>query len=103
MNRIKEYAVVVSGLIVLTAIAVIFYAMAYMRSGHPPASGIVALIVMFIVSPISFMAFLLGMTIPASTMKLKPRWVYSMWGVNLAFLFIVACIFVFRVLLGRPI
>ncbi|OZG71348.1 hypothetical protein BTA51_20565 [Hahella sp. CCB-MM4] len=87
----------------MTAIAVIFYAMAYMRSGHPPASGYVFLIVMFITSPLAIISVLFGFFINKATTTLNPKLVFSMLGVNIVFVFIVLCIVIFKVILGKPI
>ena len=103
MKRMGEYLVVVSGVLVLVSILVIFYAVAFMRSGHPPASGIVALIVILGLSPVAILATVAGLLSGERASGLPQKLVHTMLGVNVTFVFIVACIFVFKVILGAPI
>jgi len=103
MKKVSELFVIASGCAVLAAIVVIFYATAYMRSGHPPASGIVALIVLFCVSPPAFLSVVFGLLFNRSETRLNPLLAYGMWGVNATFVFIVICLFLFKVILGKPL
>ena len=103
MKKAVEYFIVATGIAVLAGILVILYAVAYMRSGHPPASGIVFLIVVFILSPFSLAAVIAGVFTVKLPTRLNSKLVYSMLGINLLFSYLLALIFFFKVILGATI
>lgn len=103
MKKFGKLFVIVAGIIVVCAIFILFYAAAYMRSGHPPASGIVGLVVVFVVSPISVLASLIGLFMRERVAPLKDKIFYIMTGINLSFSIIVLFLFIFKVLLGKTI
>lgn len=103
VKKTIEYFIVATGVAVLAGILIILYAVAYMRSGHPPASGIVFLIVVFIVSPFSVVSVIAGIFTVKLPTNLNSKLVYSMLGVNILFSYILVLIFIFKVILGKTI
>ena len=103
MKKNLEYFIVASGLAVLAGILVILYAVAYMRSGHPPASGIIFLFVVFIVSPFSLVSVIAGLFAVKVPTRLNSKLVFSMLGVNILFTYLMALIFFFKQILGATI
>jgi len=103
MKKFADAFVILSGALVLCAITIILYATAYLRSGHPPASGIVSLAVVIAISPLSIIASIIGLTVQQTALTIKSKAVYIMTGVNISFSVIILLIFVFKVILGKTI
>ena len=49
-KAIKYWFTLFSGTLVLVGVSVVLYASAFMNKGHPPASGVYALIIVFFIT-----------------------------------------------------
>jgi hypothetical protein len=60
VSRGRFVFVTSSGVLVLASIVLILLSMAYLRGGHPPASGIAVLLILMTVTPIATAATVAG-------------------------------------------
>lgn len=102
MKKILEGFVISSAILVLLGTLIIFYALGYMNYGHPPGSGIVFIIVLMIVSPIAFIASIVGFCVKRPLALNEPL-VYVALGINVFLIFFDICVLVFKVILGAPL
>jgi len=56
LKSIKYWFTLFSGILVVGGVSLALYAAAYMSKGHPPASGIVALVIVFAITPLVVLA-----------------------------------------------
>lgn len=103
MNRWVHVFVVAAGWLSLAAIAVILFAGAYLRSGHPPASGIVALATLILVQPVAIVASIVAALAKVPPEPAKAKSFYLAAGWSMAFALCGALVFVLKALLHRPL
>ena len=102
MRRLADYFVIAAGCTALLAEIVLLAAAAYLQGGHPPASGIVALLVLVVQGPLSVVAAALGLSARKRDTVDGRTWLLVMTGVNLAFATFAVMIVVLK-MLGRAI
>ena len=92
-----------SGILVLAGISAVFYVGAYMNKGHPPASGIYALIVVLVVTPLSVLS-LIAAFIGANDYSGRRLGIYFVFlGINIFYLFCIGQVWFYKAILGKPI
>lgn len=70
---------------VIAGVSVILYATAHMNAGHPPASGIVALFAVLVITPISGLRL-----ITAAIDRRKQALYFLLLGINLLYMIVFA-------------
>ncbi len=100
---IKFGLTLLSAILVMAGVSVIFYASAYMQGGHPPASGIYALIAVLVVTPPSVLSFIAAF-IGANDYSGHWLGIYFIFlGINIFYLFCIGQIWFYKAILGKPI
>ncbi|MCB1049970.1 MAG: hypothetical protein H6510_17950 [Acidobacteria bacterium] len=96
----KFWFVTLSALIVLFALLVCLVAAGTMRSGHPPASGIVVLVVFMLIGPLSSIAALIGLfTKPRPDMP-RFKWFFIATGIHVLCALFCLMVWFFKSVLG---
>jgi hypothetical protein len=106
MRGLIDGFVIASGCGVLAAEIGMLLAMAYLRGGHPPASGIIVMLVLLIMGPVSAIAAIVGLSARARPLDNEAhagRLLFVMTGVNLSFAVLALMVFVLKVVLGQSI
>lgn len=103
MRRLADLFVIAAGCTALLAEIVLLAAAAYLQGGHPPASGIVALLVLVVQGPLSAVAAALGLSARTRETADGRKWLFVMTGVNLSFATFAVMFVVLKVMLGRSI
>ena len=99
----KKLVVVYSGYIVLIAIVLLLLSMTFLRGGHPPGSGIVNVMILVCVYPISLLGAILGLNTPGSSISGSAKTYYIMTGVCLSFALFTTMIFVLKYIFGQAV
>jgi hypothetical protein len=103
MRHLLDRFVITAGCGVLLAEIVILLATAYLGGGHPPASGIVVLLVFLIMGPVSVIAAIAGLSARQRHGAGGGPLLFVMTGVNLSFAVFAVMVIVLKVVLGRSI
>ena len=103
MSAGRDRLVALSGWVVLAAVVAMLLAAAFLRGGHPPGSGIVNLIVLVLVAPLSLGAAVVGLRTAPGAVAGSVKRFYLMTGVSLVFALFASLLFVLKFLLGRSI
>jgi hypothetical protein len=103
MRGLIDGFVIASGCGVLAAEIGMLLAMAYLRGGHPPASGIVVMLVLLVMGPVSAIAALVGLSARARDQVPARKLLFVMTGVNLSFAVLALMVFVLKVVLGQSV
>ena len=93
--------VLVIGYIVLAAIVAMLFSLAFLRGGHPPASGIVNLAILIVVCPLSIVSAWIGLTTRPESLTGGQKHFYMMAGVATAFAIFSIVLLVLKVGLGK--
>lgn len=102
MSTPRYLFVVCSGILVIASIVSVLLATAYLRGGHPPASGIVVLLILMAVGPIATAAAVLG-SLEARRGDREANVFFILCGVSGAFA-VFACVLLFlKLVLGATI
>lgn len=88
-----------SGIAVLVGTVLMLFAAAYLRGGHPPASGIVNLVLLLLLSPAAGLAAAVGLRAAGTVDK----WFFVMTGVCLGFAVFAGTLLLLKVVLGRAV
>ena len=102
-RRLADLFVIAAGCGTLAAEIGMLLAMAYLRGGHPPASGIVVMLMLVIMGPVSVIAAIVGLS--ARPRNDAHAWTlpFVMTGVNLSFAVLVLTALVLKVVLGQTL
>ena len=103
MRTRTETWIVGAGYVVLAAVVAVLLSMAFLRGGHPPGSGIVNLIILVVVYPISLYAAVAGLKTRVDAVSGSPKRFFVMVGVSLTFSVFVSLLFVLKFAFGRSI
>ena len=95
--------VITAGVGALLAEITMLLATAYLSGGHPPASGIVVLLVLLIMGPVSVIATIAGLSALRRDGANGRALLCVMTGVNLSFALFALMVVVLKVVLGRSI
>jgi hypothetical protein len=104
--RFRELFVLGSGVLTLLAVFSIIGAIAFLGGGHPPASGIVAVLIFFAVTPFSLAASVIGLVTPPrriSELKRGGKLFFISTGVCFAFTVFAAALLFVKAGLGRAV
>jgi hypothetical protein len=103
MRHLIDRFVIAAGCGALAAEIGMLLAIAYLRGGHPPASGIVVMLVLLVMGPVSAIAAVVGLSARPRDAPHARKLLFVMTGVNLAFAALALLVFVLKVVLGRTI
>ena len=103
MRRALDIFVIVAGCGALVAEIAMLLATAYLRGGHPPASGIVVLLMLLVIGPVSAIAAILGLSARSRDDLRVGKLLFVMTGVNLSFAVFALMVFVLKFVLGQAI
>ena len=104
--RFREIFVIGSAVMALAAIVSILVATAYLRGGHPPASGIVAAVILLASTPFTLAGSVIGLATSrerADELAQGGKFFFIGTGVCIAFAAFAGILFVLKVVLGRPV
>ena len=99
----KQLLVVYSGYAVLVAIVLILASMAFLRGGHPPGYGIVNLVILFFIYPISVYGSIVGLKMSIDSLTVSPKVYFIMVGSCITFALFSTVLFVFKFIFGKAI
>jgi hypothetical protein len=102
-KSIKYWFTLFSGILLMVGLSVVLYASAYMNKGHPPASGIIALIVVMAITPFSILSIIVSVFggVDYSGHNLKIYFLFL--GLNIFYVFCISQIWFYKAILGRTI
>lgn len=95
--------VIACGYVVLTGACAVVLSTAFLRSGHPPGSAYVNLLVFAVTYPVSLAGAVIGLVSPPGAPTGKARGFHVMTGVCLCFAVVVTLAVVLKFIFGRPI
>ena len=98
-----EKLVVYSGYFVLVAIALMLFSMAFLQGGHPPGYGIVNLIILVFVYPISLFGSIMGLKTKVDDVSVSVKKYFLMVGVSLAFFLFTSLLLILKFIFGKAI
>jgi hypothetical protein len=104
--RFREIFVIGSAVMALAAIVSILGATAYLRGGHPPASGIVAAVIFLATTPFTLVGSVIGLASSgerADELAKGGKFLFIGTGVCVAFTTFAGVLFFLKVVLGRPV
>ena len=104
--RFRELFVLGSGVLTLLAIFSIIGAIAFLGGGHPPASGIVSVLIFFAVTPFSLAASIVGLVTPprrSAELSHGGKFFFVSTGVCIAFTVFAAALLFVQAGLGRTV
>jgi hypothetical protein len=102
VSRGRFLFVVSSGVLVLAAIVLILLSMAYLRGGHPPASGIAVFLILIVATPIATAASVAG-CLQALRGNRKTNAFFILCGVCAAFAIFCLVLLFLKLVLGATI
>jgi len=103
MTLKKQMSVVYSGYAVFAAIALILTSTAFLRGGHPPGHGIVNLVILVLVYPLSVFGSIVGLRTSANSLSVSAKLYFTMVGACMAFALSTTLLFVFKYIFGKSI
>lgn len=99
----KQWCVVYSGYAVLVAIVLMLAAMAFLRGGHPPGYGIVNLLILVFVYPVSVYGSIVGLKTAIDSVTGSAKVYFIMVGVCSTFALFATILFVLKFVFGKAI
>jgi hypothetical protein len=103
MKAVPRRIVLSAGCAVLAAIVLMLLSAAYLRGGHPPASGIAILVILAVATPAAVLATVLGLGHRADPGRPGDKPLFVMTGVCLAFAVFAATLLVLKFALGKSV
>lgn len=99
----KQLLVIYSGYAVIAAIVLILASMAFLRGGHPPGYGIVNLLILVFVYPVSLFGSIAGLNSSVGSLAVSPKTYFIMVGACMAFACFSTVLLVLKFVFGKAI
>jgi hypothetical protein len=103
MRATARLIVMASGVLVLVAIVLMLLSIAYLKGGHPPASGVAVLLIFMVVTPLAACSALAALSTPVEAAGPSPRAFFLMGGVCLAFTVFAITALVLKLVFGATL